>query len=558
MQPLPTPATPANTPNTAGEKVSRWESEPRSSHSPTPSLSHFPTFPPAPLLHLLTCCLLLLSFQAMAAVAPPNDNCNGAIVIPATGATPFVVTTEQRDITDATPLAPNASEPPLPNTPGFDTNITRSVWYKFTPVTTGLYTVSSGPDTDTTFKDTTMVMYTSPTDCGPFSIYSFNEDSGTLRASISTNLTSGTTYYIVVWVGRLSSPDTATNEVLELQLRVSQPEAPANDTCANPIIIPPDSQLPNSQPGYLSPLIDTTLATTTANLTPPCVTNLGTRPSRDVWFQFTPAATATYILSTGSDTASVLGNDGTLINDTSIGLYTLGAGGCGQAASQIACADNSFDRAVLVANLTANTTYHIVVWDNAPLYVPGETALRLRVSPATRPTVETQPLLSISSTGAVLGASVNANGVLSRFWFEWGPTESLGSTSAVKVLLPNATTYTTNLAVSGFQRDTDYHYKIVATNALGRSIGALQTFRWNSTPPTDLIFQQEAGASVLNFTGEPFHQHLIQGTTNLVNWIDLGLATTNFTQSSSTTYFEYRHTPPPPAPAQYYYRIRLP
>ena len=153
---------------------------------------------------------------------------------------------------------------------------------------------------------------------------------------------------------------------------------------------------------------------------------------------------------------------------------------------------------------------------------------------------------------------MNANGVLSRFWFEWGPTESLGSTSAVKVLLPNATTYTTNLAVSGFQRDTDYHYKIVATNALGRSIGALQTFRWNSTPPTDLIFQQEAGASVLNFTGEPFHHHLIQGTTNLVNWIDLGLATTNFTQSSSTTYFEYRHTPAPPAPAQYYYRIRLP
>ena len=274
MQPHPTPATPANTPNTAGEKVSRWESEPRSSHSPTPSLSHFPTFPPAPLLHLLTCCLLLLSFQAMAAVAPPNDNCNGAIVIPATGATPFVVRTEQLDVTAATPLAASPSEPPLPNTPGFDTNITRSVWYKFTPVTTGLYTVSSGPDTDTTFKDTTMVMYTSPTDCGPFSIYSFNEDSGTLRASISTNLTSGTTYYIVVWVGRLSSPDTATHEVLELQLRVSKPEAPANDTCANPIIIPPNSQLPNSQlpnsqPGYLSPLIDTTLATTTANLTPP-------------------------------------------------------------------------------------------------------------------------------------------------------------------------------------------------------------------------------------------------------------------------------------------------
>lgn len=491
----------------------------------------------------------LLGLEAQAAVI--NDHCTNAIVIPATGATPFVVRTEQLDVTDATPLSHSASEPPFPNTPGFDTNITRSVWYKFTPITTGLYTVSSGPDTDTMFKDTTMVMYTSPTDCGPFTIHSFNEDSGTLRASISTNLTSGTTYYIVVWVGRLSSPDTATNEVLELQLRISKPEVPANDTCTNAIVVTSPLTAP-----YLSPPIDTTLATTTANITPPCVTNLGTLPSRDVWFRFTPAVGGSYILSTGSDTASILGNDGTLINDTSIGLYTL-PGGCAQAASQIACADNSFDRAVLVANLTANVTYYIVVWDNAPAYVPGETALRLRVAPATKPTVTTLPLLSISSTGAVLGATVNANGVLSRFWFEWGASASLGSTSAVKVLLPNAITYTTNNTVGGFARDTGYYYKIVATNALGRSEGSLHTFRWVSEPPADLSFFKDIGNTTqLDFTGQPFHQYIIQGTSNLLNWVDLGLAATNLTQS--TTAYLYRHTPALPAPAQYFYRIRLP
>ena len=264
----------------------------------------------------------------------------------------------------------------------------------------------------------------------------------------------------------------------------------------------------------------------------------------------------TYIISTGSDTASILGNDGTLINDTSIGLYTL-AGGCNQAPSQIACADNSFERAVLTANLTANTTYSIVVWDNAPLYVPGETALRLRVSPATKPTIATAPLLSINSVSAQLGATVNANGLLSRFWFEWGPTPSLGSTSAVKVLLPNANTYSTNIAVSGFQRDTDHYYKVIATNTLGRSEGTLHPFRWNSTPPADFNLVKDVdGASQFEFTGEPLHHYMIHGTTNLVNWVDLGLGSTNLTQSTTT--YLYRHTPPAPAPAHYYYRLRLP
>ena len=49
---------------------------------------------------------------------------------------------------------------------------------------------------------------------------------------------------------------------------------------------------------------------------------------------------------------------------------------------------------------------------------------------------------------------------------------------------------------------------------------------------------------------------MVQGTSDLVNWVDLGLATTNTTQSATS--FLYRHTPGVPAPGQYYYRIRLP
>ena len=171
--------------------------------------------------------------------------------------------------------------------------------------------------------------------------------------------------------------------------------------------------------------------------------------------------------------------------------------------------------------------------------------------------METLQLLSISSTGAVLGANVNANGVLSRFWFEWGPTTSLGSTSAVKILFASATTFTTNLPVSGFQRDTEYYYKVVATNALGYSAGSIQTFKWVSTPPADLAFFKDVdGASQIEFEGEAFHSHVVQGSSNLVDWIDLGPASTNLTQS--TTSFLFRHSQTVPAASQFFYRIRLP
>lgn len=499
---------------------------------------------------IFLCLLLLDTFAAHG--AQPYDNCAGAILIPNDQGFPY--TTFDLDVSQET----TANDPPLPATQGFDTNITRSVWFKFTPQDAGLYTFSTGPDTGTRFADSTIALYTSPSgQCGSFTLFAHNEDSGSLRASISTNLTAGTTYFIVVWVGRLSSPEfvgeeAVAKESLELQLRVSKPAVPANDTCADAIVIPS-----NLTAAYLSPLIDTTLATTTANLTPPCVTNFGSVASRDVWFKFTPAVSGSYILSTGSDTASILGNDGTLIDDTAIGIYTL-PNGCGQTANQFACNDNGLGRAVLSANLVAGTTYYIVIWDNSPTYVPGETALRLRLSPATKPFAETGPLLSISSTGAVLGATVNANGLLSRFWFEWGSTTSLGSTSAVKILFAGASTFITNIAVSGFQPDRDYYYAVVATNSLGRATGSTNTFRWNSAPPSDLVyFPEGTGVFQIEFTGSPFHNYVVQGSSNLLNWVDLGLATTNQIGGSDSA-FLFRHAQAPPAAPQFFYRLKLP
>lgn len=486
----------------------------------------------------------VLSLSAAHGAAPSNDQCSGAIVIPSSG---FPRAMTPIDISGATSL----NDPPLPVFPGFErTNVANSVWFKFTPAVAGLYTFSTGPDTYTTFRDSAMAVYTATGDCGPFSLYTFNDDSGSLRASVSTNFAAGTTYYVVVFTGLLTVQNPENS--LELQLRVSKPEVPSNDTCATPFVFPS-----NISSSVLSDLFDTTLATTTALLTNRCVTNAGALPSRDLWFQFTPATSGTYIFSTGADTATSALIDGTLIDDTSIGIFTLN-GGCGSF-NEITCNDNGFGRSVLSTTLTAGTSYYIAVWDNAPSYVPGETALRLRISPATRPTVSTLTPLSLSSTGAVLSGTVNGNGVQSRFWFEWGATESLGSTSAVRVLFPSALTYETNLVVTGFQRDMLYYYRIVATNSLGRSTGGLQTFMWFSTPPALPRFEKDIdGTYPIEFEGEPGHVYIVQSSSNLVHWADVAVASTNYANPPTPTGYGLRYSPGPVPPPMLFFRIKMP
>ena len=492
---------------------------------------------------VLAVCLLFFS-ALFAAAQPANDRCENAQVISGTG--PFPAVSQQVILDGAT----TAGDPPFPPPEtSFATNITHSVWYKFTPAVSGLYTVSTGYDTETApiqgtnaFRDTTMVLYTASAPCAGFTIHAYNEDSGTLRAAISTNLNAGTNYYIVVWVGGAK----VFNSEWELQVRITKPAVPSNDSCANPIVIPSLITSP-----YTNDVIDTTLATTTAALaSPPCVTNNGAMPSREVWYKFTPAIAGTYIFSTGSETA-------TSIEDTSIELFT---GNC-STLNQVACSDNSFGRARFSFGLTAGTAYLLAVFDNASKYVAGETDLQLRVTPAMAPTVVTLPPSSITSTGAALNGTITANGeVPTRFWFEWGPTTSLGSSTTSKFIFDRDSIFTTNLTASGYAPGALYYYRMVGTNKLGRSEGALQTFAFSNAPPQITTFGLESEFSrtfVIAFAGAANHLYEVEHSTNLVHW------TNSFppdflrevATESSPGYFNYRsdHFEP-----QLFYRVRQP
>jgi hypothetical protein len=291
------------------------------------------------------------------AMPPPNDLCSGAEVIPASGPFPYL-SAVTADISGAT----TTSDPPLPSC--LVGSVSRSIWYTFTPATTATYTFSSCLDTATTVKDTVMAVYTSAGGCsGPFMEVACSDDECGIRAALSVALTAGTTYYIVVWkFGTLTPAAGAT----AIQLRVSVPVVPPNDVCSGAEVIPSGGPFP-----CFTSVADTTLAGTSGD---PPRASCQSQISRSVWYRFTPAHSAAYVISACHPETA------TTIYDTVMAVYAA-PGGCGGALTEVACNDNACTfRSAITNRLSQGMTYYLVVWEAGnQTCTLGETSVQLRV-----------------------------------------------------------------------------------------------------------------------------------------------------------------------------------
>jgi hypothetical protein len=118
------------------------------------------------------------------------------------------------------------------------------------------------------------------------------------------------------------------------------------------------------------------------------------------------------------------------------------------------------------------------------LYVVDEADNRVAVfvqpAPAS-PTVlaGSENATGITDAAATLEASINANGLDTKYFFEYGSTTAYGT----RAPLPPGTDLGSNHAVlpakaalSGLAPDTAYHFRVVAVNSLGTTDGPDQTF----------------------------------------------------------------------------------
>jgi hypothetical protein len=93
-----------------------------------------------------------------------------------------------------------------------------------------------------------------------------------------------------------------------------------------------------------------------------------------------------------------------------------------------------------------------------------------------RPSVTSASATGISTGGAVLRAYVNPEGRSTTYHFQYGPTTAYGATSPPASAGSSSSWRLVSATVSGLQAATTYHYRVVATNSGGTTVGSDRTF----------------------------------------------------------------------------------
>jgi hypothetical protein len=102
---------------------------------------------------------------------------------------------------------------------------------------------------------------------------------------------------------------------------------------------------------------------------------------------------------------------------------------------------------------------------------------------ASSPSVTTGRAGTITQTSAVLHGSVNPNGSSTTYYFQWGLTSSYGTNHAADAAGSGTSALSVSQTAGHLSPGTTYHYRLVATNQLGTTLGTDRTFRTSGSPP---------------------------------------------------------------------------
>jgi hypothetical protein len=110
------------------------------------------------------------------------------------------------------------------------------------------------------------------------------------------------------------------------------------------------------------------------------------------------------------------------------------------------------------------------------------------------PTVATGAATQVKKHSATLHGTVRPNGANATWYFQYGTTTAYGIHTSNRTVSAGQGTQSVSRTVSGLLAGTTYHYRIVATNSGGTSLGADRTF---TTPgPAELVTLSSSDTTV--------------------------------------------------------------
>jgi hypothetical protein len=115
--------------------------------------------------------------------------------------------------------------------------------------------------------------------------------------------------------------------------------------------------------------------------------------------------------------------------------------------------------------------------------------------PPTPPKTVKELASEVNTTEAKLGALIKAGGIATSYRFEYGTTTEYGqATPFPEGSATGIQAHTVWASASGLAPGTTYHYRIVATNAVGTTVGADQTFTTETMAETRCPNEQLRGS----------------------------------------------------------------
>jgi hypothetical protein len=126
---------------------------------------------------------------------------------------------------------------------------------------------------------------------------------------------------------------------------------------------------------------------------------------------------------------------------------------------------------------------------------------------AGEPVVVTGNATAIAPTSAVLNGRVNPEGTSTTYSFEYGTTTSYGSQTAMASAGSGTSDVKVTSAIASLKPNTTYHYRLVATNGSGTTLGSDVSFK-TPKPPAPVVVTRRATnvtqtAATLNGTVNP-------------------------------------------------------
>ena len=156
-----------------------------------------------------------------------------------------------------------------------------------------------------------------------------------------------------------------------------------------------------------------------------------------------------------------------------------------------------------LSGLASGTTYHYrVVATNGAGTSRGADGI---FTTSAAPAAVTGAATGVTPTTATLNGSVDPNGRATTWYFEYGPSTSYGTTTAVKDAGSGGSAVAVSAALANLARGRTYHYRVVATSDAGTTRGADQAFSTLGAPAvtTDAASSVTPTAARLNGTVTP-------------------------------------------------------